>query len=325
MKKLSLEISTRILMLAILVVQTGLIIFLLHRLSASKSSLFSVDSGRNYSLLIDAERFPIRASPGQAIRIEVFDTADKIPRPPSRIVINQTEGEEKMALVSESRFRFYFNRQNILHALKVSEKLERLRKTNDWDTVEAVVQNIRSQLHPGGLKVYPSQNAVEILRESKNGSLKVFCAQYCYLTVQSLQALGFYARYLTINGHEVCETWLPQFQKWVCLDPMNDVYYEDASHRKLSGLEVARAADKSVIKTFDGKPAPPVSTDAYKKLWFWLRNDLATHPINIYDLNKYRIRAIQSKEDFNEVQWGDLYTVYPDELYAPPETPTLKS
>ena len=66
----------------------------------------------------------------------------------------------------------------------------------------------------------------------------------------------------------------------------------------------------------------PVSRElliSYRGLWFWLRNDMATNPINIYDLNKYRVKAVSNQVDLAQLAFGDLYTLTPEELYAPPE------
>lgn len=318
--RISIEKITRTLILIVLVAQTAFIVVHVNRSQTQAATVVKVDPGKNYSLLIDDERLPIAAKPGEEIRISVERGGEKVPPLPRRIVINQVANQDKMSTVTQPRFRFYYNTPAELRELYVNEKLSSLRGSSDWNTIIATVARVRSVLRAGDPKVYPTENAAELLKSMRKEKQQVFCAQYCYLTVQFLQAQGFYARYLTILGHEVSEVWVPQFHKWVCLDATNGVYYEDLKGKKLSAYEVSQPKNLAQAKKFAGGGLADVPTAPYRKIWFWLCNDLVTRPVNIYDLNKYRVRIIENKKDLEELSFGDLYTLYPEELYASPET-----
>ena len=136
--------------------------------------------------------------------------------------------QDNRSSVHENRFRFYYNTPKQLALLYRKENLDQLPRDTPWHTVLAVLAKTQKELKGGTPRVYPSQNAADLLELVRDGKETVFCAQYCYLTVQFLQSLGFYARYVTIIGYEVCEVWLPDEKQWVALDPTNGIYYVDA-------------------------------------------------------------------------------------------------
>jgi len=324
-KTLRIQKINRVIILALLLAETAYLITEINRNQKRGETLLTVVPGKNYSLLIDSERLPLNASPGQEIHISIVEGGKIFFGLPQRVIIPQTAGEDNRSYVHENRFRFYYNTPKQLAPLFKKENLGQLRRKNDWDTVLAVMAKTRNELKDGMPRVYPTQNAADLLDLVRDGKETVFCAQYCYLTVQFLQALGMYARYITILGHEVCEVWLPAENQWVALDPTNGIYFIDASNKKMSIVEVAQAQkNKSVMwaKNIDGSQfspheiSPPV--DGYKATWFWLCNDLVTEPVNIYDLNKYRVRVILDPKDLQTINYGDLYTLDPIELYSPP-------
>ena len=304
-------------LLLLLVGETAGLVYFLTRSRPDARTEFLVEPGHNHSFLVDTERFPISAKPGQKIVITVENT--KTPPPPlpaGRTRIGQTDEQLKMAVPTESRFRFYYDTPASLARLRTEEKLDRLRGKDDWETVLNVMHWSRKQFDPGTPRDYPTQNAVDLLKVLRSKQEEGFCAQYCYITVEALQSLGFKARYITIIGHEVAEAWVPSLRKWVLIDTYNNVHFEDDKGRKLSAIEIFRGINQA-------RSVPPSTEETtdpahYRYLAFWLRNDLFTHPVNIYDLNRYRVIAILDPADTAHVSPGDLTTYYPDELYGPP-------
>lgn len=292
--------------------------FFFHRKSILQSR-FLIEPGKNYGLLIDQERFPINTKAGQTLEIKILDENFKNLLPKNRVVIPNSGRELESLKMDRSRFRFSYDSPSRLKKLYERESLASLRGASNWQTVINVMRWSNQCIKvPGSPDVYVSQDANELIPQLRSGKLQGFCAHYCYLTVQALQALGYFARYVTIQGHEICEVWVPDLKKWVALDPMHNVYFEDSSGLKLSALEIARAKEglRYVSPTFQG-PLEGLAS-SYSSIWYWLRNDLVTNPINVYDLNKFRCRAILKTDQVEQQAPGDLYTLYPDELYEDP-------
>lgn len=314
---LSSDRAIRTVIFGLLITETAALLFLLRQNHPLAKTELAIEPGKNYSMLVDDERFPIHGNPGDKIVVEVRP-ASQPPPPlePGRTRITETPAQLGMAVPHESRFQFYYDDPRTLAPYRNQEKLDRLRGKDDWQTVLNVMGWSRKQFEAGTPKQYPPQNAVELLAALRSGKERGFCAQYCYLMVQALQAIGYKARYITIQGHEVAECWVPSLHKWVLLDPTNDVHFEDARGTKLSALEVAREQDQA-------HAVPPSTSDVtrpvhYRLLSYWLRNDLFARPLNIYDLNRYRVTAILDPSAASHISPGDLVTYTPDELYSPP-------
>jgi hypothetical protein len=307
----------RVVVFTLLIGETAALGYYLTRPAPDARTEFLVETGKNHSFLVDRERFPISAKPGQKIVITVENT--KTPPPPlpdGRTRIPETDEQLKMATPTESRFRFYYDSPAKLAGFRSEEKLDKLRGKDDWETVLNVVGWSRKQFEPGTPRNYPAQNAVELLKVLRSKKEQGFCAQYCYITVQSLQALGFKARYVTIIGHEVAEVWVPSLKKWVLIDTLNNVHFEDDKGRKLSALEIYRGGDKA--RAVPPSTAETTKPEHYRYQAFWLRNDLFSTPVNIYDLNHFQVIAVLEPADASNLNPGDLCTFYPDELYSPP-------
>ena len=201
----------------------------------------------------------------------------------------------------------------------MGEDIGQLYGANEWETVLNVLEWTRDQFPPGKPGEYPSQNALTLLKEMRSGEEEGFCAQYCYILVQALQSMGFYSRHVSLSNHEVNEVWLPERGKWVCLDPLNQAYFTDAESRVLSCYEVSLMGESVEVRESDFSGDKDSLLREFKHLEFWLNNDLFTHPVNLFDLNKYRVHIVSNSDDHQRVRPGDLYTVYPEELYEPPD------
>ncbi len=313
------EFEVRAMLLLVIVAETAGIGFLVYKPKPAARSEFSVQPGSRISLLIDGERFPVDASSGQKVTMTVENNKKAPPMPPSKPVINLTEEQEKMTRVREPRFRFYFDDPKELRWFFLEQKLEKLRGNDEWATIENVLKWTRSQFEPATPGTYPTQNAMKLLPILKSGKEKGGAAQYCFILVQSLQAMDFKARYVTLNGHEICEVWSEKMRRWIALDPLNAAYFEDLHGRKLSAVEVYKNRDGlkvlSEIPDLDSKSL----ASAYRVLKYWLRNDLYTTAINPMDLDLYRVRLVLDPADFESIKPSVLCTVFTDELYSRPE------
>lgn len=88
-----------------------------------------------------------------------------------------------------------------------------------------------------GAFYYPAWDAVEILDLARGKKNYGFCAQYAIVYLQACQSLGLHARYAGIAGHIFTEAWSDEYDKWVVMDPNNDIHYEK-NGLPLSGMEV---------------------------------------------------------------------------------------
>ena len=143
------------------------------------------------------------------------------------------------------------------------------------------------------------------------------CIQFNNTLGGLLLAYGYQTRLVNVVGHEVCEVWVPSLEQWVCLDPTSGSTFVDERGKRCSVLDIARG--QGPLKVVGELPGNVNDFRArFRRLSYWLRNDLATHPINIYDLDKYKCRVIFSSDDFRELPPGGLYSVFPEELYSSP-------
>jgi hypothetical protein len=306
----------------VVLIETAALAYLLTRPKPDARSEFLVEPGRNHSLMIDDERFAIPARPGQKIVVTVENPKSGPPpqapisAPPPR------DDKSESSIPKEPRFRFYYDTREGLKWFRLGEKLDTLRGSDDWQTALNVVRWTREQFEPGTPGNYTQQNAAKLLPLLRSGKEQGGAAQYSFIAAQALQALDLRARYVSIAGHQVVEVWLPSHGRWIVVDPMNAVHFEDARGRKLSALEVAkkRAEARPVPKT----DAPTAQAEAYRVLVYWLRNDLYLRPLNMFDLNRWTVRAILDPSELAQLAPGDLYTFFPEELYtAPPREPRV--
>lgn len=87
---------------------------------------------------------------------------------------------------------------------------------------------------------YPPWNALEILDLARTHQSRGFCAQYAIVFLQACQAMGIHARYVELPGHFIVGVWSDDYNKWVVMDPMNDVHYEQDGI-PLGGVRLLRA------------------------------------------------------------------------------------
>lgn len=137
-------------------------------------------------------------------------------------------------------------------------ELEKLVKLRDWVSRQW-------KYKPPVDGKYPDWNADEIL-QSRRG----FCVQYAIVYMQCCISLGYQARFVfgdhpgtIVAGHEVCEVWSNQYQKWILQDPNNNEHYVDpATNVPLSMLETHDRLMKTFypdgqLATYERRPRKP--------------------------------------------------------------------
>jgi len=289
--------------------------------SSQRRSVFYTDPGKSYSVVIDGERFSIPVSEHEKIIVSVEPLGDdEKPKPiDPHIRIPDAPLDAKMSAVQQSRFYFRYDSPEDLREFRLAENLDKLHADDDWTTARNVMHWARNQFEHSPLETYPPQNALAMLREIRAGRATGFCAQYCYLTVQALQALGCPARYVSIQGHEVCEVWLSSRQKWILLDPDHDAFFTDPKGQLLCALDISRCPEAVQVVTDHSISDRMDLLRRFRHLAYWLRNDLYTKAINFYDLPKYKVYIAETGfSEFISENPCALITTYPEELYEPP-------
>jgi hypothetical protein len=115
-----------------------------------------------------------------------------------------------------------------LELLRTREKLDEI--TSGALTQFQTALRLRAWTHrqwqPGASFYYPPWDAAEILDLVRQHGNRGFCAQYAVVFLQACQAMGIHARYIDLMGHFVVAIWSDDFDRWVLMDPMNDLHYE---------------------------------------------------------------------------------------------------
>ena len=81
------EFEVRATLLLIILAETAGIAFLLYKPKPAARSEFLAEAGSNIGMLINGERFPIDARPGQKVTLTIEDTKKYIAPLPPRVVI----------------------------------------------------------------------------------------------------------------------------------------------------------------------------------------------------------------------------------------------
>jgi hypothetical protein len=98
--------------------------------------------------------------------------------------------------------------------------------TTQFETIVLLRAWVHRQWESGGSFYYPPWDAVEILDLARKYGNRGFCAQYAIVFLQACQSLGIHARYVDLPGHFVVAVWSDDYDRWVLMDPSNDVNYE---------------------------------------------------------------------------------------------------
>jgi len=115
-----------------------------------------------------------------------------------------------------------------LQLLRGREKLDAVVSTAKTQFEKIVLLRgwAHSQWTMGASFHYPPWDAVEILDLARKHDNKGFCAQYAIVFLQACQSMGIHARYVDLPGHFVVAVWSDEFNRWVVMDPTNDLHFE---------------------------------------------------------------------------------------------------
>jgi hypothetical protein len=208
-----------------------------------------------------------------------------------------------------ARFRQSENLDRVVSGASTDE--ERARKLMHWT---------RAQFEPGRPDPYPPPNAMTTLSEIRSGRTGGFCAQYAFVLVQALQSFGRPARVVTIEDHEVVETWLADEARWTMLDPRFDLQILDRNGRSLSSVEIRDARHAgAVLEISDenclGEP-PHKYIARFDEIALWIRNAFVSAPVNFADFDRYRVWLVRPDEFAPSAE--SLATTHTEGLYGPP-------
>jgi hypothetical protein len=150
---------------------------------------------------------------------------------------------------------------------------------------------------------YPPWDAVEILdlvRKHKNYG---FCSQYAVVFLQACRALGLHARYVDL-GHFIVEVWSDEYDKWVIMDPTNDVHFEKDGAplrgRVLAELYASKNAAGVTKVSSDGTRVPATLDDLklFENFAVVLRSNQLSAPELIEDNGK--MRRLKLEDDYRK-------------------------
>lgn len=137
---------------------------------------------------------------------------------------------------------------------------------------------------------YPLSNALDIFTDIRSGKTGGFCGQYAYVLADIMKSVGFFAvRYVELwsntgGSHFVVEVWCDQYEKWVVLDPDNNIYYELADSKIPANAYEIRSSlftERQVITRSADNPEISLETQGiklYANFAVSLRSDLLRHP-----------------------------------------------
>jgi hypothetical protein len=133
---------------------------------------------------------------------------------------------------------------------------------------------------------FPAWDADEILTHKQG-----FCVHFAIVYMQCAISLGYQTRYVfgghpgTLSaGHEVCEVWSNQFNKWILIDPEGDLHYVDPTIGDNVPLSMLEAHERLVrtfypdkIATYDNHPRSPAHSP-----WIAICRGLSLEPEAVY-------------------------------------------
>jgi len=222
----------------------------------------------------------------------------------------------------KTRFACLWDGQAPLASFRRSENLDEVVRGagSDEERARKLLHWTRSQFEPGRPDPYPPPNAMKTLSEIRAGRTGGFCAQYAFVLVQALQSFGKPARVVTIEEHEVVETWLADQGRWIMLDPLFDLQVIDRDGRSLSAIEIrnARQAGEKLAVTAGNRLGESLRSYSarYDRIGLWIRNAFVSEPENFTDFDRYRVWLVSGNERSPSPE--SLSTTHHEGLYGPP-------
>lgn len=144
---------------------------------------------------------------------------------------------EFVFIVGSKNGEYFVGRYKLLEDDFYHPRLVLLRKREKLDEVTANGKTqfekivllrkwVSGQWKGGSNFYYPPWDAVEILNLSRNIGNRAFCAQFAIVFLQACQSMGIHARYVDLPGHFVVAVWSDDYNRWIIMDPSEDVHYE---------------------------------------------------------------------------------------------------
>ncbi|MCE9603270.1 MAG: hypothetical protein K8U03_00030 [Planctomycetia bacterium] len=155
---------------------------------------------------------------------------------------------------------------------------------SEWELIERLAAWATKRWEKGHLnKIYPAWNAREILKPADDGTpIGGFCQQYNLVLLQACESFGLVGRIVSLgsgnmtdkirSGHETCEIWSNDFDKWVYIDGNTGWYLVDlATKIPLSHLEL-RERQLAFFAERDFKPVEVRTVAETKYKWDGLKS-----------------------------------------------------
>ena len=126
----------------------------------------------------------------------------------------------------------------------------------------------RRWVYDGPIPEYPKWNTVDIQERIETVGDGGMCIQYSAYLNHLLTAVGFHARHVNIQYHEVTEVWSNDFEKWIYLDPTQGV--DLFKYDKETGIPLSLYDIHRVYYTYWGITEPidwmknPVTKDSLR-------------------------------------------------------------
>lgn len=146
---------------------------------------------------------------------------------------------------------------------------------------------------------YPAWDALEILDLARRHKNRAFCAQYAVLFLQTCRSMGLHARYLDL-GHFIASVWSDEHNRWVVMDPTNDLHYERKGE-PMGDLDLIRAARSGRVKGIEvvgpegtRKPITREELAPFRDLAVCLLNDQLTNPAVVIQNGKSKVLATEA-------------------------------
>jgi hypothetical protein len=165
-----------------------------------------------------------------------------------------------------------------LELLRSREKLDEVvaPAATQFETILRLRSWARRQWESSDDFYYPPWDAVEILDLARNHDNRGFCAQYAIVFLQACQSLGIHARYVDLPGHFAVAVWSDDYDRWVLMDPSNDLYYE-RDGLPMRGRDLHRAY-------LDGAVGGIVQVDSQGRRRAVSREELASYRLYSIDM-----------------------------------------
>jgi len=230
------------------------------------------------------------------------------------------------------RYRFFDESADLprLQLLRKREKLDQVIAPGKTQFEKFVLLRkwVHDQWKNQGRFYYPPWDALEILDLARQHQNYGFCGQYSIVFAQACLSLGLHARYINL-GHFLTAVWSDEYNRWVVMDPTNDLHYE-RDGLPLRGRELADAAwhdqAQGIFAVGSDGSRTPVTGEGlrpWRNYAIIMRNNHLTKPVVVR--RQGRLEPLVHQDDYrkyllagrDEVAWvAEALAWYPPDLPA---------